>query len=356
MKVVIIGAGLSGRGYLARQFLKDGWEITFLDKNQKLITDLKRKKGVQIRFFGSEKKVVEITHYHAYKIGSSQGNEAIRNADFILTCVGEQNVKQVAETIAAVLREDQRKYILAAENGVEAIKILSQKLPECCVGGCLMLCTTMPDGDSLDIISEELDYLPYTWKGVDQKSYATLPESFVPCARFQELQERKLYTYNTLSAAIAYLGYIKGFEDYGKAARDPHILQLTDVLAEKLDRVLSEKYQIDIEEQKRLSMAAKSKFRNPEILDSIARNARDAERKLRPSERILGPLCIMREQGADTEEMEQIMAAAVVYGENMGEWENGKRKIQLALKEAGLGNDKDMEKRILQKYVKMIEK
>ena len=51
-KVVIVGAGKTGRGFLAR-LLKDQ-EIVFIDKNEALINALNEEKKIDIDFFGGK--------------------------------------------------------------------------------------------------------------------------------------------------------------------------------------------------------------------------------------------------------------------------------------------------------------
>ena len=49
--VVIMGAGLSGRGYLARQLDLERYELVFLDKNRDLVERLVLEGSYEICFF-----------------------------------------------------------------------------------------------------------------------------------------------------------------------------------------------------------------------------------------------------------------------------------------------------------------
>ena len=51
-KIVIIGAGKTGRGYLARLLKESEKEICFVDKNETLVKELQEKKEFKIHFFG----------------------------------------------------------------------------------------------------------------------------------------------------------------------------------------------------------------------------------------------------------------------------------------------------------------
>lgn len=39
-KVLIIGAGREGKGFLGETFSADGWDVSFLDKDPKVISNL----------------------------------------------------------------------------------------------------------------------------------------------------------------------------------------------------------------------------------------------------------------------------------------------------------------------------
>ena len=138
--------------------------------------------------------------------------------------------------------------------------------------------------------------------------------NFEPSEDFDTLIRRKLYTYNSLSACIAYLGARKGYENYGSAANDTEIARMTDLLEERLNQAICAEYRIPREEQLRFSEMAKRKFRNPEIRDTVTRNARNAKRKLGAGDRIAGPLKLLESHEIPTAELEIVAAAALWYG------------------------------------------
>ena len=62
----------------------------------------------------------------------------------------------------------------------------------------------------------------------------------------------------------------------------------------------------------------KNKFCDRTIVDTVARNARDPQRKLAAEERIMGPISLMYKYGEDASVLEQTAAAAIEY-DNDGE-------------------------------------
>ena len=325
IKVVVIGAGRAGRGYLARQFDPVWTELFFLDKNAELIRDLNDSGRYKISFFGVPEKQIQVKGYRAYTMEDSRAKAAVQTADYIFICVGKENLGSVCEYIwkagCSVKNRISERVIIAAENGVGNLSVLRSWFQDGrdILSECLMLCTVEQEPESLDLCSEDVDYLPYDQAQCSRK----LPfANFEGVLSYEILVRRKLYTYNTLSAGIAYLGAYKKYTDYGMAANDPWIYAMTDRLETVLNEAVCLEYGISKECQTEFSALAKKKFRNPAIRDTIARNARCAKRKLGPGERIAGPLELMLKHGISAEVLLDVAAAAFLYGitqENMEE-------------------------------------
>ena len=106
---------------------------------------------------------------------------------------------------------------------------------------------------------------------------------------FGDFLTRKLYTYNAASCVLAYLGFLKGYTDYREAGRDPEILEKLDRNYEMTNSVLCEVYGYDPADQAEFAALSRSKFTSQTIVDTIDRNAREPQRKLKAGERIIGP-------------------------------------------------------------------
>ena len=65
-KIVIVGAGKTGRGFLARLLQEAGKEVVFIDKNQELVDALNKDKEFQIRFFGGVRESYTVHDFAAY--------------------------------------------------------------------------------------------------------------------------------------------------------------------------------------------------------------------------------------------------------------------------------------------------
>ena len=135
---------------------------------------------------------------------------------------------------------------------------------------------------------------------------------------FSNFLTRKLYTYNAASCVIAYLGWKKGYSNYADAANDEEILELLDKNYAATNRVLCKEFGYDKKDQEEFALLSKKKFCDRTIVDTVARNARDPQRKLAAGERIMGPIQLMYKYGEDASVLEQTAAAAIQY-DNDGE-------------------------------------
>ncbi|MDO5717692.1 MAG: 2-dehydropantoate 2-reductase N-terminal domain-containing protein [Tissierellia bacterium] len=312
MNIVIIGAGKTGRGFLAPLVYKEVKSLTFIDRNQELIDKL-RKNSYNVYYYNYPNKSVCISDFEIYNIKDTLALNKIYESDLILTSVYSTNLKSLVSIIdtACNLRNKKEKIkIICCENGVDVkhnLKILDDK---CNITEALVFCTTMQYND-LDLISEDFKYLYY------DNSFENMSLKFKnlkPVSDFELLVKRKIYTYNFLSALIAYIGYYIGHSIFGEAANDNFIKYILDKLHLELADAISKEYNISFEQQLRFTQNALSKFQNKDIYDTIERNCINVKRKLGPKERLLMPLNIMLNQGKNINPILLVIACALYYG------------------------------------------
>ena len=135
-KAVVIGAGQTGRGYVTRFLFQRDYEITFLDKNEELIRMLSEDRAFCIHFYKKDRTPIYVNGFHAYPTYSSEADQAIHEADFIVTATGEQNLKDVAQQVKKGMCGKTKKTVfLTAENGINPAKVLRTHLQEAGVEG-----------------------------------------------------------------------------------------------------------------------------------------------------------------------------------------------------------------------------
>lgn len=313
--IVLIGAGQTGRGYLNRFFQLSQRKVIFLDKDKELIDRLNQQKAYTISFGVGKRAPLVCNNYEAYQIDSEAAEEALKAADLVMISVGQKNLKSLVSLLEKAWRNRKRPLdVLTAENGVQVKKELLSlcKNEHVHLAESIVFCTTLKQEGTLDILSEDLDYLPYDAVSLGHQ----LPfENMIAEDDLDVLMQRKIYTYNCISACIAYLGYYKSYQIYSEAANDEEIDACIREILTVLNECVANEYHVKLEEQIHFSQMAVQKFQNKAIVDTIERNARDVDRKLGPSERILAPLNMIRKHKKECRQLLLAAAAAIYYGE-----------------------------------------
>lgn len=307
-KTVIIGAGKTGRGFIARLLREVREEIIFIDKNDVLVNRLNREREFKIRFFGNVREPYIVNHFRAY----TWKNALLEDAELIFVSAGGQNLKDVGESLAPLLENEKHYCIITAENASHPSKILREAIGKenVSVSEATVFCTTIEE-DGLDINSENYPYLQCDADMLG--GYIPEAETIKPVRNFSDFLTRKLFTYNAASCVIAYLGWMKGYTNYADAANDEDILKLLDQNYAVTNEVLCQEFGYEKADQKEFAALSKAKFCDRTIVDTIARNARDPQRKLGANERIIGPIKLLHKYGEDASVLEQTAAAAVLY-------------------------------------------
>ena len=323
-KVVIIGAGQTGRGYIGRISAEKKYEIIFIDRNQDLINVLNEDRRFTVHFYDKDRTPVIVSNYSALYDSDGKVIHAIQEADFIFTAVGEQNLFSVAKMLkAGLLNKGKSTKIVTCENGINPARVLKDHLEQLefqaqeniFISQTAVFCSTVNLLETrLDILSQNENYFPY--------DSDALPDSLeingaVPIHDFEKFLKRKIYTYNCLAGIISYFGYLKGYSVYGEAANDEEISDLMNELLEELNAALAKYFEINLEEQVAFSKKALKKFKNKKILDYIIKNGRAAKRKLGPTERIIAPLRIIEENHGNADILYFNAAAALCYWEEL---------------------------------------
>lgn len=306
-KIVVVGAGKTGRGFIGRLLCEDNAEIMFIDKDKALVDELNAKKEFTVRFFGGVREDFKVTNFSAY----TWENADLGDSDLILVSVGGQNLKDVGASLSPLLKDDKHYTIITCENSSKPSVVLGEAIgnKDISVSESTVFCTTTDDG--LNIDSENYPYLQCNADLLG--GYEMKIKGIRPIDNFGNFLTRKLYTYNAASCVIAYLGYIKGYSDYAKAANDPEILELLDKNYEVTNKVLCKEFGYDEADQAEFAALSKEKFCSKVIVDTVARNARDPERKLAKGERIMGPMVMIYENGIMPEVLIKTAAAALLY-------------------------------------------
>lgn len=307
-KIVVIGAGKTGRGFIGRLLAEAEKEILFVDKNAELVGRLNEEKTFRVSFFGGSREPVPVRNYTA----CTWENADLSDAELIFVSVCGQNLKDVGAELTKHLPADKKVHIITCENASHPSKTLRESIvgKKIAVSEATVFCTTIED-EGIHINSENYPYL---------QCDAELLEGYVPevasvraIGNFSDFLTRKLYTYNAASCVIAYIGALLGYTDYGAAANDPAILALLDKNYAATNVAMCKQFGYELQDQTEFAALSKKKFCDRTIVDTVARNAREPHRKLSAGERIIGAAALLRAQGEDASVLELTAAAALLY-------------------------------------------
>ncbi len=308
-KVVIIGAGKTGRGFLAR-LLKDQ-KIVFIDKNRELIDSLNGNKSFNVDFFGGKKPSLSVTFSSAYT-WETVDSSAFENIDLILVSVGGNNLPDVGNELKKYVTADTK--IIVCENASSPAKKLKEAIgiDGIRIAESTVFCTTIEkEKGSIDINSEWYPCLQFDSDAFGNDAPAL--EGLKAVQNFGGFLDRKLFTYNSASCIIAYLGYLKGYVSYGDAANDEEILSLLDKNYEIINECICKEYGYEEKDQKEFALLSRDKFTDRTLADTVARNAREPQRKITRHERIVSPMLLQQKYGKDSSILEKTLAAALLY-------------------------------------------
>lgn len=307
-KIAVIGAGKTGRGFIARLLSQDNKEIIFIDKNKELVNTLNEKKSFNVSFFGNSRSSTDVSNYKAY----TWENADLSDVELIFVSVCGPNLTDVGHQLAKLSDKNKSYYIITCENASNPSKTLSDAigLNNFYISEATVFCTTIENGE-LDISSEDYPYLQCNAELLN--GYVPPVKSVKPIEKFGNFLTRKLFTYNAASCIIAYLGWLKNYTVYSDAANDSEILALLDKNYAVTNKVLCAEFGYDKEDQEEFALLSKKKFCDKSIIDTVARNAREPQRKLGNTERIIGPMLLIDKYNEDTSILAMTAAAMLLY-------------------------------------------
>ncbi len=322
---VIIGAGQTGRGFIARFLFNSGYRLTFIDKNEKTVKYLQEDNFFTIHCFDESVRPVHIHGFDAFQAGSPEALQALIAADLLFVSIGQQNLPVIAKEIAQAVSQRRRAgaptlKVLTAENGVSPGQILSDAISGelgdtegVAVAEVAIFCTTNGlKKTRLDIGTENYNRVPYDARALGGELAI---EGFDAEADMGKLLRRKIYTYNFISACVTYLGAYKGIEDYAASANDAEVRKLIFQVVPELNKALCKVLSVDAASQKTFSDNALKKFSDSTIEDYVSKNAREVSRKLRPDDRMIAPANMIIDNHGDTHAIAIVIAAAILWGE-----------------------------------------
>ena len=313
IRVVIIGAGMTGRGHIAQLVHESGWKITFVERDPELVKILKDK-TYTVRLISKNTRDVVISGYDIFSLDSKPDiYKAIAEADLVITSVLPNNLSSVAPILAECLRfrllqknavpKKMPLNVVAAENmnnGSSALWLLTsnylsfdekQEFGRSFGFPNSMIARVVPrSSDPLLILTE--DYNEWT---ADKLSRVGNPPPLdgLEWVDNQEARlKRKLYIHNTGHGVCAYLGVLRGYKFIHESARDQWIMSYTKAATAESGDAVAREFGFDTQQINNYAQSLIDRLPLDALPDSIDRVVREPIRKLGAKDRFLGPLSL----------------------------------------------------------------
>ncbi|EOS58285.1 mannitol-1-phosphate 5-dehydrogenase [Paenibacillus barengoltzii] len=310
MKAVHFGAGNIGRGFIGLLLSRSGYEVCFVDVNEKLVSELAQRKEYPVTLASDQQETVIVKGVTAINSMSdpAAAAQAIAAADLVTTAVGVNILKHIAGTIAQglTLRKDGAAaaplHIIACENAIGGSSQLKEHVyakldeatrqwaddhvafPDAAVDRIVPL---QQHEDPLQVVVEPF----YEW-AVDQSQMFEgfhRVEGVHYVDRLEPYIERKLFTVNTGHCSAAYMGYLQGHATIQEAMNDQKVVQHVRAVLSETGAVLVAKHGFSPAEHQAYIDTILERFANPALTDEVSRVGRSPIRKLSAGDRLVSP-------------------------------------------------------------------
>lgn len=315
MKAVHFGAGNIGRGFIGEILYQNGFEITFVDVNETIISALKERQSYTIERADAAHEQMEIHHVTGVNNQTEPDKvvAAITAADIVTTAIGPSILPLIAPLIAEGL--DARFEagvtrpldIVACENMIGGSDYLAQEVKR--YSKQLRYLTDFigfPNAavDRIVPLQQHEDPLfvqvePFCEWVIDEAMCKNQDVRLAGVDYVEDLApyiERKLFSVNTGHATVAYTGAMMGYQTIDEAMQDALVVAQLKSVLEETGRLLVNKWQFDEKQHAAYIEKIIQRFQNKYISDAISRVARTPLRKLGYQERFVRPIRELNER------------------------------------------------------------
>lgn len=333
-KAVHFGAGNIGRGFIGEILFENGFEIAFVDVNERIIDALNERGSYEIEIAEEGQRHIAVSGVRG--INNAKHPEevvaAIAEADVVTTAIGPNILPFIAGLVAQGIEARQAAGntqpldVLACENMIggsaflyeEVKKHLSeegQAFAESYIGfpnaAVDRIVPAQQHEDPLFVIVEPFSEWVVETSGMknpdlklDKVHYEADLEPFI---------ERKLFSVNSGHATAAYTGAAFGAETILEALKNPEVKVKVEAVLTEIRSLLVAKWGFDEADLAAYHAVIISRFENPFIVDEVTRVARTPIRKLGYDERFIRPIRELKDRGLNYGALLGIMAYVFAY-------------------------------------------
>ena len=394
-KLVQFGAGNIGRSFIGQIFSQNGYEIVFIDINQRIINSLNEKRSYQviIKSNNNSDQTILIKNVRAVSINDTKKVvEEIIDTSYIATSVGKGVLDNILPIITKGILEkkkrspDSKLDIIIAENIRDGApffsKELKKKLPadfdltntvgliETSIGKMVPVMRVEDLAkDPLWVFAE-----PYNTLILDKKGFLN-PIPDIPqlhCVdNIKAYVDRKSFIHNLGHAAAAYFGYQHNasFKYIFEALRIPPVMENTRQCMQQSKAALLKEYP-DVFTHQDLDNHINDlleRFQNRALGDTIYRVGRDLYRKLDKSDRLIGAMLLAKKHKLPSNAIARAFIAALKFkagdekktlfssDEDFHQKESSKGVEYILMNVSHLRNDDMLEKNVIDEIMDCVK-
>ncbi|MBC8254011.1 MAG: hypothetical protein H8E35_08275 [Ardenticatenia bacterium] len=322
-KAVIVGAGALGLGFLVERLAPD-YDLWLADVSTNANIDTLRQIEADQGFTVNR---CSLQSMQAHRVtgrlqliladtpeGRPQLDQALAQADLVLTATGRSVLDRVVASIAPTLNGRQRKvWLLFCENGLHiAASYAASFGPQTVLVDTVMsrMCRfdqpqengfqPIRPGQRLALVIEDYAFLPLDADLCDGGPFSPA-FSLVPPAEFRLWEDIKLYLHNGMHAFIACRDFLEGVERFSHTPawiRDQARRVMED---EVIPAIVRTHAGADPEGVEQYGLDLLERFFSPAFDDSVERGVRGLAEKLAPDERLVGGCTYIRRAGIEPE-------------------------------------------------------
>jgi mannitol-1-phosphate 5-dehydrogenase len=345
MRVVIIGPGRIGCGYLAPLFQSAGWEVVLVAPDETITERIRRARRYAVRITAppaangngngnatdrrTEAEAFLVDTPFAVTLDTPDFVEAVAGADLVCTSVGVERVRSLAPALSRALgtRPPHRALDIwmvencdcarQLEHDVRAATAAGLSLPPVAFAGAIADVAVARGSWRTAESFPEFVGDGFRSLAVDERSLLTGVPSLsgvTGTTTFLAHLHEKLYVFNAGHAICAYLGWLRRHSTIAEAAADPTLRPLiAGSMLEARRAVLAANPSLGTDLHGRVAEAL-ARFGDHDLADPIVRVAREPIRKLSPGDRLLGPAELIRQRtGRVPKYFALAVAAALLY-------------------------------------------
>lgn len=382
-RVLLIGAGLSGRGMLGELFYDDNFEICFADRNNDLVSGLRKQGFYHVKQTNLKTNQSKITRVEGFKIIDTRNQkdeyiDQICQHDLICTAIHADGFDEAISDLSEGIKERMKRgienkmfitlganYVMLEDYYRKGFEKTLNQAEKQYFNNHVFLVMSVVNRKNLKPVEKNEMIDKYTVVGDDKsvlrveditelRNYRPLPSFF----RFEKDINRamalKIWTGNVVQCSMAFtaLGSNPQMRTSYQAAYDPLSSRIAYMAAREAYYGVHKEFSVETDEHEKAESAVKV-FRNDEFSDDLYRIARQPIRKMGYNDRFIGParMCIKHGQ------IPFFITKAMAYGLLMDiETDSDCKLIRKTIEEKGIReavkwftslNEDDLQERII---------